>query len=126
MTIAPVPPTGPEKLQRGVAYEHDVASNNRRRGPLRFEEGIATDTDVPSQFRVGAYGDTSHERPITFWKHSEETMRERAHMGSSTWIEAPAMLGEFVHGSQAFGTGYGLERESEGRKARPNRAVVND
>jgi hypothetical protein len=126
MGIAPVPPMGPEKLQRGVAYEHDVAFNGKRRGPLRFEEGIATDTDVPSDFRVGAYADTSHERPVTTRKDPGETMRERAHMGSSTWIEAPAMLGEFVHGSQAFGTGYGFEREGEGKKNRPNRAVVND
>ena len=125
MGIAPVPPLGPEK-QPNPQYEWDVAQNDRRRGPLRFEEGIATDTDVPNDFRRGAYADTAHERPVTEWKHQGETMRERSHMGSSTWIEAPAMLSEFVHGTQAFGTGYGFERESEGRKARPNRAVVND
>jgi len=125
MGIAPVPPLGPSK-DRAQAYVHDMASNDRRRGPLRFEEGIATDTDVPNDFRRGAYADTSHPRPTTEWKHAGETMRERAHMGSSTWIEAPAMLGEFVHGSQAFGTGYGFERESEGIKRRPNRAVVTD
>lgn len=125
MTIAPIPPLGPEKF-RGAAYEHDVAVNGRRRGPLRFEEGIATDTDVPNDFRVGAYVDTGHPRPVTEWKHAGETMRERAHMGSSTWIEAPTLLGEFVNGSGMFGTGYGHVRESEGKKARPNRAVVND
>jgi hypothetical protein len=125
MGIAPVPSLGPEKF-RGAQYEHDIASNDRRRGPLRFEEGIATDTDVPNDFRRGAYADTANERPVTCWKGQAETMRERAHMGSSTWIEAPSMLGEFVHGSQAFGTGYGFERESEGLKRRPNRAVVND
>lgn len=125
MGLAPVPPLGPTK-DRSQQYEHDVASNPRRRGPLRFEEGIATDTDVPNDFRVGAYVDTSHPSAVTEWKHSAETMRERAHMGSSTWIEAPALLGEFVQGAHDFGTGYGLVREGEGRKARPNRAAVND
>jgi hypothetical protein len=124
MTIAPFQ-SGPER-DRSAAYVPDTANNGRRRGPLRFEEGIALDTDVPNDFRRGAYVDTAHPRPVTEWKRSAETMRERAHMGSSTWIEAQEMLQEFVHGSQAFGTGYGIERESEGRKARPNRAVVND
>jgi hypothetical protein len=116
---------GPER-DRSAAYVPDTAQNGRRRGPLRFEEGIATDTDVPGDFRVGAYVDTSHPEPRTEWKHSDQTQRERAHMGSSTWIEAPSMLQEFVHGTQANGTGYGFERESEGNKRRPNRAVVND
>lgn len=125
MPLAPVPPLGPER-DRSAAYVPDTAQNGRRRGPLRFEEGIATDTDVPGDFRRGAYVDTAHPRPMTEHKMPGETMRERAHVGSSTWIDAAAMLQEFVHGSQAFGTGYGFERESEGIKRRPNRAVVND
>lgn len=125
MGLAPIPPLQPER-DRSPHYETDVASNDRRRGPLRFEEGIATDTDVPNEFRRGAYADTA-SGPVTVVKGAGETMRERVHVGSSTWIEAPALLGEFVHGAHGgFGTGYGFERESEGIKRRPNRAVVND
>jgi len=31
-------------------YEHVMAANTARRGPLRFEEGVATDTDIPADF----------------------------------------------------------------------------
>jgi len=113
---------------RSQHYEHDMAQNNRRRGPLRFEEGIATDTDVPNDFRVGAYVDTTNDRRSWIMKSPGETMRERTHMGSSTWIEAPSMLGEFVQGAHVGvgGPRFEIERESEGRKARPNRACVTD
>ena len=43
------------------------AVNLTRRGPLRFEEGVATDTDIPNDFGLGAYGDTQGDgrgRPI--------------------------------------------------------------
>jgi hypothetical protein len=105
------------------------------RGPLRFEEGIATDSDVPMDFGVGAYEDTApspmrmnHNNPEMFYKYPEETMRERAHVGSSTWIEAPAMLGDFVKGAMAgdmmptfeyvYNTGTHMNR--------PNPTVVSD
>jgi hypothetical protein len=70
-TIAPVNPY-PE---RGYPnYEAKVASGAvGERGPLRFEEGLATDPD--------------------------ETMQQRLHAGSASWIEAPTMLGEFATGS---------------------------
>ena len=45
-----------------------IAVNNVRRGPLRFEEGVATDTDIPNDFGLGAYGDTQGDargRPYT-------------------------------------------------------------
>lgn len=113
-------------------YETEIASNPRRRGPLRFEEGIATDTDVPNQFRQGAYGDPNGDDGHGTWanwtKSPEETMRERAHLGSSAWIEAPALLGEFVQGAHA-GDGklaYETEGNSGGRQVRPNRATVSD
>ena len=126
MGLSPIPPLQPER-DRSPQYERDIAMNDRRRGPLRFEEGIATDTDVPNDFRRGAYADTANELPVTCIKGSGETMRERVHMGSSTWIEAPSLLSEFVHGAHGgFGTGYGYEHEHEGKKNRPNRAVVND
>lgn len=114
---------GPE-----VQYEHGVAVNTKRRGPLRFEEGIPTDTDVPNEFGRGAYGDTQNEQPVTERKSPEETMRERAHVGSSTWIEAPTMLGDFVYGAQAGRSNPNYEREygSEARLRRINPATVND
>jgi hypothetical protein len=105
------------------------------RGPLRFEEGVATDTDVPYDFGVGAYQDPApspmrmnHNNPEMFYKYPEETMRERAHVGSATWIEAPAMLGDFVKGATAgdaiptfeyvYNTGMHMNR--------PNPTVVMD
>lgn len=113
-------------------YESEIASNPRRRGPLRFEEGIATDTDVPNQFRQGAYADPNGDAGKGTWanwtKSPDETMRERAHLGSSTWIEAPALLSEFVQGAHA-GDGrlaYETESNSGGRQVRPNRATVSD
>jgi hypothetical protein len=125
MGLSPIPNLSEEKDRR-QQYETDVAANNRRRGPLRFEEGVATDTDVPNDFRKGAYADTSNPHPVTCWKGAAETQRERVHMGSSTWIEAPSLLSEFVQGAHMFGRGFEQERGSEARIHRPNRAVVND
>jgi hypothetical protein len=51
MTLAPNPGF-PEK--GATNYEAKYAENGVRRGPLRFEEGIATDTDVPNEFTKGA------------------------------------------------------------------------
>lgn len=105
MTIAPQNPY-PEQ-QQGV-YERTVApSIPGNRGPLRFQEGIQTDTDVPNDFVRGAYYDTapngrfSHPNREMFYKWPEETMRQRAHVGSASWIEAPEMLGDFVQGTAA-------------------------
>ena len=91
----------------GQSYEVALAYNvPGNRGDMRFEEGIGTDTDVPNDFVRGAYIDTqpapgriNHNNPEMVYKHADETMRERAHIGSSTWIEAPAMLGDFVAGA---------------------------
>lgn len=133
MQVAPnpmFPETGMTTFERSMAPS--IPGN---RGPLRFEEGIATDTDVPYDFGVGAYEDTApspgrnnHNNPEMFYKYAEETMRERAHVGSSSWIEAPAMLGDFVQGTMsgegmptfeyAFGSG--------GYAKRPNPTVVYD
>ena len=84
-------------------YEVALANNPPgNKGPLRFEEGVATDTDIPFEFGRGAYGDgTGTVYTGTCWKHSEETMRERAHVGSASWIEAPTELGDFVQGASA-------------------------
>jgi len=112
-------------------YEHAIAQNTARRGPLRFEEGVATDTDIPNEFGRGAYGDFGGDargRPFTNVKTPEETMRERAHVGSASWIEAPTMLQDFVIGA-SIGQGpssFEMELGSERRIIRINPANVQD
>lgn len=103
MGIAPanIPPERtPQSFQRTMGP--DVAG---RTGPLRFEEGIATDTDVPDDFTQGMAdgyvtgpGSPNHNNPNSFYKHADQVMQERAHVGSAAWIEAPSMLQEFVGG----------------------------
>ena len=98
----------PQFPERG-AYAYDMTPGPNSpggRGPLRFEEGVATDTDVPSdftrgmtEFMVSAPGRINHVDPNTQFKMPEETMAERSHVGSAAWIDAPTMLGEFAHGS---------------------------
>ena len=84
-----------------TGYEVAIApSIPGNKGPLRFEEGVATDTDIPMEFGKGAYADGAGT-VFTGWpgKSPEETMRERAHVGSASWIEAPVSLNEFVQGA---------------------------
>ena len=133
MAVSPNP-MFPEK--GAPVFERSMApSIPGNRGPLRFEEGVATDTDVPNDFGVGAYEDTApspmrqnHNNPEMFFKYAEETMRERAHVGSATWIEAPAMLSDFVQGSMS-GEGmpvWEYAYNSGGHMNRPNPTVVYD
>jgi hypothetical protein len=103
-------------------------------GPLRFQEGVATDSDVPNDFVKGAMqgyisapGRPNHNANV-FEKYPDETMRERAHVGSAAWIEAPTFLGEFAQG--AF-TDHGEIRFEEvirsgARTQRMNPTVVTD
>lgn len=112
-------------------YEHVMAVNNARRGPLRFEEGVATDTDVPNDFGQGAYGDPGGDgrgRPFTCVKDPAQTMQERAHVGSATWIEAPTMLSDFVIGASVGQSlpQFEMELGSEQRLIRVNIANVQD
>lgn len=101
--IAPVPVNSE---RAGVVYERKVApSIPGQRGPLRFEEGIATDTDVPNEFQKGimqgyvtAPGRPNHNANV--WEKSpQETMAERAHIGSAAWVEAETYLREFAGGT---------------------------
>jgi hypothetical protein len=104
MSLAPEP----QFPERG-RYQYDVSQGPNApggRGPLRFEEGLGTDTDIPTDFQrgmiefmVSAPGRINHVDPNTQFKMPEETMAERAHVGSAAWIDAPTMLGEFAHGS---------------------------
>ena len=86
-------------------YGPEITGN---RGPQRFQEGIETDTDVPNDFARGAYADTAPQNgrlavPDTesVFKRAPETMKQRAHVGSASWIEAPEVLGDFVTGTQS-------------------------
>ena len=106
MQIAPNP-LFPERSPQ--SYDRTMGpSIPGNQGPLRHEEGIATDTDVPTDFARGAYYDTSfapgrinHNNPETVFKHAEETMQERAHVGSASWVEAPTVLSDFVQGASS-------------------------
>lgn len=133
MNVAPAP-MFPEKGT--PVYERGFApSIPGNKGPLRFEEGIATDTDVPNDFAQGAYVDTAsapgrqnHNNHEMFFKWPEQTMRERAHVGSASWIEAPEVLGEFVQGSMSGDRmpQFEYSYNSGGHMNRPNATVVFD
>ncbi len=131
MTISPNP-LFPERSPQ--FYEEKMGPNMPgQRGPLRFQEGVATDTDVPRDFGVGiAQGEPNPGRPNhnanVYEKPPEETMQERAHVGSASWVDAPSFLGEFSQG--AF-SGYGdnhyeAVQNSGMRIRRLNGTVVND
>ena len=132
MTIAPSPKF-PEKA--GNMYDRKMAgATPGQRGPLRFEEGIATDTDVPAQFTTGAMQgyEPAAGRPnrnkAVHTKTAEETMRERAHVGSAAWVEAPASLNDFATGGFADYGDNKIERvmRNGAHQNSANPAVVND
>lgn len=103
MGLAPSPQF-PERP--GTQYERKTApSIVGQRGPLRFEEGLGTDTDIPNEFNKGALqgyttppGRPNHNMNV-YEKPAAETMQERAHAGSAAWVEAPEFLGEYSQGS---------------------------
>mgnify|MGYP003339802309 CR=1 FL=1 len=78
MTIAPNPQF-PERSPN--VYERKGADNVTRRGPLRFEEGVATDTDVPNDFQKGiAQGSaTAPGRPNRNAKDRKSTRLNSSH-----------------------------------------------
>ncbi len=130
--IAPTPQF-PEKV--GATYERKMsAAQPGLRGPLRFEEGIATDTDVPNDFQVGL--DQGYDTPAGRPNHNvnvmekfpEETMKQRAHMGSAAWVEAPTYLGEYSQGNFGDHSEVVIEEviRSGARTQRMNPAVVAD
>lgn len=108
MSLAPAP-MFPERTPQ--MYERVLGPEiPGQRGPQRFQEGIETDTDVPRDFALGyqqgvmaAPGRPNRNVKVdTKWP--EETLAQRAHVGSASWIEAPSVLSEFAQGSFA---GYG-------------------
>ena len=131
MTLAPNPQF-PEKAPN--TYEMKAAGNATRRRPLRFEEGIATDTDIPNDFQTGisngyaaAPGRPNRNAPV-WQKTAAETMQARAHVGSAAWTEAPTFLAEFSHGSFTDYAEQTVEvvARTGGRTQRVSPTVVND
>lgn len=109
MAIAPIGRLSEVGGRTENVFERQAGSEARFPGrrPI-FEEGVATDTDVPNDFARGAYGDTAPvsatsaaTHPEHVFKRAAETLRERAHVGSASWIEAPELLGDFVQGTVA-------------------------
>ena len=43
-------------------------------------------------------GSPNHNNPNSQYKHADQTMQERAHVGSASWVDAPSVLSEFVGG----------------------------
>ena len=133
MTITPS--TGAPEKHTPVFERTMAPSITGNRGPLRFEEGTATETDVPQDFAIGAYKDTAgnargYQDVETFFKRADRTMQERAHIGSASWVEAPQVLSDFVQGTQSGDAGSivgGWERafNSGGHQARPNKMRVD-
>lgn len=102
---SPLAPTDNFRERANTYYERKEGYNTVRRGPLRFEEGISTDTDVPNDFQLGvlqgyrtAPGRPNHNLNV-YEKYPEETMKQRAHVGSAAWPESQTFIGEFAHGS---------------------------
>lgn len=134
--IAP-DPKFPERPS--TAFERKVAPptanyNSAREGTLRFEEGIGSDTDVPSDLQKGildgyASAPGRPNRNAVVWeKPAAETTRERAHLGSASWVDSQDVLGEFAQGAFTDYTAPAYEQEQRdgGHYMRPNHAVVQD
>lgn len=132
MSLAPAP-RFPERAPNFYERKFSPAIPGQA-GPLRFQEGVGTDTDVPQQFGVGvangvaaAPGRPNRNAPV--WvRPAEETMRERAHVGSAAWVEAPSFLSEFAGGAftdRAFPV-YEEVVNNGAHQQRPNPATVID
>ena len=130
--IAPTPQF-PERV--GATYERKMSpATPGLRGPLRFEEGVATDTDVPNDFQLGLdqgydvpQGRPNHNMNV-FEKYPDETMQQRAHVGSAAWVEAPTYLSEFAQGNFGDHSEVVIEEviRDGSRYQRMNPASVND
>lgn len=101
---SPLAPTALPPTVQSSVYEVKLAPNAPGgRGPLRFEEGLATDTDIPNEFVTGMRqgyitGPGGHNASV-YIKDASETMRERVHVGSAAWVEAPSYLAGFAGGA---------------------------
>lgn len=129
MTLAPAPRV---PQQQSSVYEVKVAPDAPGgRGPLRFEEGIGTDPNVIPEFitgmRQGYIDDGRGHNASVYIKPAEETMQERIHVGSASWVEAPTYLQGFMGGqSDEAERNYIQVSRSGGHQMRRNAAQVLD
>jgi hypothetical protein len=100
---------------------------------LRFQEGTGSDPDVASEFdRAVDRARSSSVRPnqanrANQHKSREETMRERSHIRSASWVEAPDHLAQFAEGSADDTRGsYASEQRSGLHTGRPAHAKIWD
>jgi hypothetical protein len=127
-------------------HDPDGRPGARSQRGLQFEEGIGWDTDVPNEFMIGMdQGRGLHRDETTadprpnhnlnvFEKPYDQTMRERAHVGSASWVEAPSHLDAFVAGvhdeKQEVGyvddQPYAHEQRDGGHYGRPSPARIVD
>lgn len=121
MTVAPIP-NFPEKPMN--VYERVWGDNRARKGDLRFQEGLESDVDIPNEFATGVMA--GRDRNITHRKWPEETLKERAHPGSASWIEAPSMLGGFATGAGEPPQQTVYEYRNGARQQRVNPVSVQD
>jgi hypothetical protein len=104
--VSPLAPTAVPPERQGSVYEVKQAPDAPGgRGPLRFEEGLGTDTAIPRDFVVGIMqgyttppGRPNHNANV-YIKSAQETTQERAHPGSAAWTESPTYMGDFVQGA---------------------------
>lgn len=133
MGLAPVP-NSPET--GSYTFERKMApAAPGLRGPLRYEEGLGTDPDVPAGFTRGATealsgapGHPNFVDPATQYKSAQETMQERMHPGSAAWTESPTFRAEFARDAmQDYATpSYDEVNRSGGRYQRVSPALITD
>lgn len=132
--VSPIAPQDmfPERVS--AVYERKIAPNMPGgRGPMYFEEGLGTDPGVPYEFGNGimqgyitAPGRPNHNANV-YEKYPDETMKERMHPGSASWVEAPTYLGGFAGGTSGEAEQrYVQVDRSGGRYLRRNPATVLD
>lgn len=100
---SPLAPTAVPASVVSSTYEVKVGNNNARRGPLRFEEGLATDPSTPANFvtgmRQGYETDGRGHNKSVYIKSAAETMQDRLHPGSAAWTDSNSVLGAFAGGA---------------------------
>lgn len=107
---SPLAPQNPYPERVTNVFEVGIGDDRAGRvGPTRFEEGLATDPGVPSNFMLGisqgyvtAPGRNNHNANV-YEKPPAETMQARLHPGSASWTSAPEFLGAFAGGTSPEG-----------------------
>lgn len=134
-TGSPLAPTPAYPEKSDYFYERKMGPNTPGgRGPLRFQEGVGTDTDVPNDFVTGvmqgytpAPGRPNHNANV-YLKPAGETLKQRAHVGSAAWVEAPTFLDAFANAafSQGGQVEYQAVQRDGGHYMRTNPVRISD